>query len=59
MKPERWSEYLFWAGDAFRLATVIAQPQPQIHTHSWEAVIPALKNIVAAAQQVREESYEK
>lgn len=33
LKPERWSEYLSWAVDAFRLATAIAQPQTQIHTH--------------------------
>ncbi|MEH2071672.1 MAG: 5-methyltetrahydropteroyltriglutamate--homocysteine S-methyltransferase [Nostoc sp.] len=33
LKPQRWSEYLSWAVDAFRLATAIAQPQTQIHTH--------------------------
>jgi 5-methyltetrahydropteroyltriglutamate--homocysteine methyltransferase len=33
LKPERWHEYLSWAVDAFRLATAIAQPQTQIHTH--------------------------
>lgn len=33
LKLERWSEYLSWAVDAFRLATAIAQPQTQIHTH--------------------------
>jgi 5-methyltetrahydropteroyltriglutamate--homocysteine methyltransferase len=33
LKLERWGEYLSWAVDAFRLATAIAQPQTQIHTH--------------------------
>lgn len=33
LKVERWSTYLSWAVDAFRLATAIAQPQTQIHTH--------------------------
>lgn len=33
LKLERWSDYLSWAVDAFRLATAIAQPQTQIHTH--------------------------
>jgi 5-methyltetrahydropteroyltriglutamate--homocysteine methyltransferase len=33
LKLERWSEYLSWAVDAFRLAAAIAQPQTQIHTH--------------------------
>lgn len=33
LKLERWSEYLSWAVDAFRLATAVAQPQTQIHTH--------------------------
>jgi len=33
LKLEHWSEYLSWAVDAFRLATAIAQPQTQIHTH--------------------------
>jgi 5-methyltetrahydropteroyltriglutamate--homocysteine methyltransferase len=33
LKVERWSEYLSWAVDAFRLAAAIAQPQTQIHTH--------------------------
>ncbi|MEO8892049.1 MAG: 5-methyltetrahydropteroyltriglutamate--homocysteine S-methyltransferase, partial [Coleofasciculaceae cyanobacterium] len=33
LKLERWSEYLSWAVDAFRLSTAIAQPQTQIHTH--------------------------
>ena len=33
LKLERWNEYLSWAVDAFRLATAIAQPQTQIHTH--------------------------
>jgi 5-methyltetrahydropteroyltriglutamate--homocysteine methyltransferase len=33
LKIERWNEYLSWAIDAFRLATAIAQPQTQIHTH--------------------------
>jgi len=33
LKVERWHEYLSWAVDAFRLATAIAQPQTQIHTH--------------------------
>lgn len=33
LKVERWSDYLSWAVDAFRLATAIAQPQTQIHTH--------------------------
>ncbi|BAZ18228.1 5-methyltetrahydropteroyltriglutamate--homocysteine S-methyltransferase (plasmid) [Calothrix sp. NIES-4071] len=33
LKPQRWSEYLSWATDAFRLATAVAQPQTQIHTH--------------------------
>jgi 5-methyltetrahydropteroyltriglutamate--homocysteine methyltransferase len=33
LKVERWSEYLSWAVDAFRLASAIAQPQTQIHTH--------------------------
>ena len=33
LKAERWSDYLSWAVDAFRLATAIAQPQTQIHTH--------------------------
>ncbi len=33
LKAERWSEYLSWAVDAFRLAAAIAQPQTQIHTH--------------------------
>ncbi len=33
LKLERWSEYLSWAVDAFRLSTAISQPQTQIHTH--------------------------
>ncbi|MGB3534588.1 MAG: 5-methyltetrahydropteroyltriglutamate--homocysteine S-methyltransferase [Microcoleaceae cyanobacterium] len=33
LKVERWGDYLCWAVDAFRLATAIAQPQTQIHTH--------------------------
>lgn len=33
LKLERWNEYLSWAVDAFRLATAIAQPQTQVHTH--------------------------
>ena len=33
LKTERWSDYLSWAVDAFRLSTAIAQPQTQIHTH--------------------------
>ncbi|MFB2835966.1 5-methyltetrahydropteroyltriglutamate--homocysteine S-methyltransferase [Floridanema evergladense] len=33
LKTERWNEYLSWAIDSFRLATAIAQPQTQIHTH--------------------------
>ncbi|WP_298976480.1 5-methyltetrahydropteroyltriglutamate--homocysteine S-methyltransferase [uncultured Thermosynechococcus sp.] len=33
LKTERWSDYLSWAVDAFRLAAGGAQPQTQIHTH--------------------------
>lgn len=33
LKLDRWSKYLSWAVDAFRLAAAIAQPQTQIHTH--------------------------
>jgi len=33
LKLERWNQYLSWAVDAFRLATAIAQPRTQIHTH--------------------------
>lgn len=33
LKAERWEEYLRWAVDAFRLATAVAQPRTQIHTH--------------------------
>jgi len=33
LKPERWEEYLSWAVDAFRLATSVATPETQIHTH--------------------------
>ena len=33
LKVQRWSDYLSWAVDAFRLATASAQPQTQIHTH--------------------------
>ncbi|PSO50440.1 MAG: 5-methyltetrahydropteroyltriglutamate--homocysteine S-methyltransferase [Cyanobacteria bacterium SW_9_44_58] len=33
LKPERWEEYLSWAVDAFRLATSVAKPETQIHTH--------------------------
>jgi len=33
LKLERWNHYLSWAVDAFRLATAIAQPRTQIHTH--------------------------
>ncbi|MDF5722398.1 MAG: 5-methyltetrahydropteroyltriglutamate--homocysteine S-methyltransferase [Rhizonema sp. PD37] len=33
LKIDRWNEYLSWAVDAFRLATAVAQPQTQIHTH--------------------------
>lgn len=33
LKVQRWREYLSWAVDAFRLATAIAHPQTQIHTH--------------------------
>lgn len=33
LKPERWSEYLTWAVDAFRLTAGVAQPATQIHTH--------------------------
>lgn len=33
LKVQHWNDYLGWAVDAFRLATAIAQPQTQIHTH--------------------------
>ncbi|MGF1486468.1 MAG: 5-methyltetrahydropteroyltriglutamate--homocysteine S-methyltransferase, partial [Prochloraceae cyanobacterium] len=33
LKIERWSNYLSWAVDSFRLATAIVQPETQIHTH--------------------------
>lgn len=33
LKPDRWSDYLSWAVDAFRLATASVAPQTQIHTH--------------------------
>lgn len=33
LKQEKWSDYLSWAVDAFRLATASVQPQTQIHTH--------------------------
>lgn len=33
LKLERWSEYLSWSVDAFRLSTAIALPHTQIHTH--------------------------
>lgn len=33
LKVDRWSDYLSWAVNAFRLATAVAQPQTQIHTH--------------------------
>jgi 5-methyltetrahydropteroyltriglutamate--homocysteine methyltransferase len=33
LKLERWNQYLSWAVDAFRLATAIAQPHTQVHTH--------------------------
>ncbi len=33
LKYNRWGEYLAWAVDAFRLASAIAKPQTQIHTH--------------------------
>lgn len=33
LKVQRWNEYLSWAVDAFRLATAIAQPYTQVHTH--------------------------
>lgn len=33
LKVTCWSDYLSWAVDAFRLATAVAQPQTQIHTH--------------------------
>lgn len=33
LKSERWSDYLSWAVDAFRLATASVAPQTQIHTH--------------------------
>lgn len=33
LKQERWSDYLSWAVDAFRLATSSVQAQTQIHTH--------------------------
>jgi len=33
LKLEFWNDYLSWAVDAFRLATAIAQPSTQIHTH--------------------------
>jgi 5-methyltetrahydropteroyltriglutamate--homocysteine methyltransferase len=33
LKQERWSDYLSWAVDAFRLATASVAPQTQIHTH--------------------------
>ncbi|MGI0479696.1 5-methyltetrahydropteroyltriglutamate--homocysteine S-methyltransferase [Geminocystis sp. CENA526] len=33
LKQERWSNYLAWAVDAFRLSTAIANPATQIHTH--------------------------
>jgi 5-methyltetrahydropteroyltriglutamate--homocysteine methyltransferase len=33
LQLERWNDYLAWAVDAFRLATAIAQPHTQIHTH--------------------------
>jgi 5-methyltetrahydropteroyltriglutamate--homocysteine methyltransferase len=33
LKPERREEYLSWAVDAFRLATGVARPGTQIHTH--------------------------
>jgi methionine synthase II (cobalamin-independent) len=33
LKYDRWNDYLSWAVDAFRLASAIAKPQTQIHTH--------------------------
>ncbi|MEC4895148.1 MAG: 5-methyltetrahydropteroyltriglutamate--homocysteine S-methyltransferase [Oscillatoria sp. PMC 1051.18] len=33
LKLERWSDYLSWAVDAFRLATASVAPETQIHTH--------------------------
>ncbi len=33
LKPERWSNYLSWAVDSFRLSAAIALPETQIHTH--------------------------
>jgi 5-methyltetrahydropteroyltriglutamate--homocysteine methyltransferase len=33
LKQERWQEYLSWVVEAFRLATTVAQPETQIHTH--------------------------
>jgi 5-methyltetrahydropteroyltriglutamate--homocysteine methyltransferase len=32
-KRERWDDYLTWAVDAFRLATGVARPETQVHTH--------------------------
>lgn len=34
LKYDRWNDYLSWAVDAFRLASAIAKPQTQIHTHN-------------------------
>ena len=33
LKSERWSSYLDWAVDAFKLATTVAKPSTQIVTH--------------------------
>ncbi|MGC9521514.1 MAG: 5-methyltetrahydropteroyltriglutamate--homocysteine S-methyltransferase [Anaerolineae bacterium] len=33
LKRDRWSDYLGWAIDAFRLTTGAAKPETQIHTH--------------------------
>lgn len=33
LKAERWSSYLDWAVNAFKLATTVAKPGTQIVTH--------------------------
>ncbi len=51
LKPERWEEYLDWAGDAFRLATGGVRDETQVHTHMCYAefgdILPAIDGLNA------------
>ena len=51
LRREEWSTYLRWAVECFRLATAVARPETQIHTHmcysEFEDIIGAIADLDA------------